>query len=66
MIDLNKTFTYQAPNSNQIDKYSKLRLFAKEFANLIDELCPESREKSLAITKLQECVMWANASIALN
>lgn len=23
-------------------------------------LLPDSREKSLAITKLEECVMWAN------
>ena len=28
--------------------------------------CPESREKSLAFTKLEECIMWANAAIARN
>lgn len=27
---------------------------------------PNSREKSLAMTKLEECVMWANVSIARN
>ena len=26
--------------------------------------CPESREASLAITKLEEAIMWANAAIA--
>lgn len=31
---------------------------------LISKLCPDSREKSLAITKLEEAVFWANASIA--
>jgi hypothetical protein len=28
--------------------------------------CPESRERSLALSKLQELVMWSNASIAIN
>ena len=38
----------------------------KELAYLIDELCPASREKSLALTKIEESIMWANASIARN
>ena len=41
-------------------------IFIKEFAYLLNDLCPDSREKSLAMTKLEECVMWANASIARN
>lgn len=27
---------------------------------------PDSREKSLAVTKLEECVMWANKCAARN
>ena len=27
---------------------------------------PPSREQSLALTALEECVMWANAAIARN
>ena len=45
-------------------KYQELRDRAKALADLLDELCPDSREKSLAFTKLEECVFWANASIA--
>lgn len=33
---------------------------------LIFESCKGSREYSLAITKLEEAVMWANAAIARN
>ena len=35
-----------------------------DFSAFIDSLCPDSREKSLAITKIEESVMWANAAIA--
>lgn len=37
-----------------------------ELANQIDESLPESREKSLALTALQESLMWANAAVACN
>ena len=57
---------YHAPKEGQAEKYDQLRSKAKELAYLIDELCPNSREKSLATTKLEESVMWANASIARN
>lgn len=32
----------------------------------VNELVPEGREKVLAITKLEEAMMWANAGIARN
>ncbi len=62
--DLDKRFTYHPPKPGQPDKYVRIRDNAKELAELINTLAPESREKSLAITKLEEAVMWANASIA--
>ena len=59
-------FTYHAPKKGQPEMYTEIREKAKELAYLIDSTCPDSREKSLAITKLEECVMWANAGIARN
>jgi hypothetical protein len=32
--------------------------------NKLLELTPQSREQSIAITKLEEAMMWANAAIA--
>ena len=63
---IENSFTYHAPKEGQPEKYELLRSKAKELAYLIDELCPNSREKSLAMTRLEESSMWANASVARN
>ena len=63
---LESSFTYHAPKEGQSQKYQQLRDAAKELAFLIVDSCPDSRERALAITKLEESVMWANASIARN
>ena len=57
-------FTYHSPKGDQPQKYETLRGEAKALVQTINDLCPESREKSLAITKLEESIFWANASIA--
>ena len=57
-------FTYHAPKGNQPERYEVLRVIAKTLALEILELVPESREKSLAITHLEQAIMWANAGIA--
>jgi hypothetical protein len=62
--ELETRFTYHAPKGDQTQRYKIIRADAALFARTINDLCPESREKSLAITKLEEAVMWANAAIA--
>jgi hypothetical protein len=59
-------FTYHAPKDDQPARYEALRKKAREMAELIAESCPDSRERSVALTNLQQAVMWANASIAIN
>ena len=59
-------FTYHAPFGTQKKRYEALRTEAYKLAIFIQNNCPDSREKSLAITNLQQCIMWANASIAIN
>ena len=59
-------FTYLKPFGNQPKRYEDLRYGAKKLAEQINILCPESREKSLALTSLQQTIVWANASIAIN
>jgi hypothetical protein len=63
---IENAFTYHAPSGTQTTLYQEIRDVAKKLACTIDTLCPESREKSLALTNLQQAVFWANASIAIN
>ena len=64
--DLERRFTYHPPEDGQPELYHKIREGALAMAEYWDEKCPDSREKSLAITHLEQAVMWANAAIARN
>jgi len=62
--ELHTRFTYHPPKGLQPEKYNVIRKKAFELAQVIEELVPESREQSLAITACEQTVMWANAGIA--
>jgi hypothetical protein len=59
-------FTYHAPKEGQPARYERIRHACKEVALIITEETLCSREQSLALTKLEEAVFWANAAIARN
>lgn len=59
-------FTYHKPVEGQAERYDTVREKAKEYAYKLAELCPESRELSHALNKLDEVVFWSNAAIARN
>lgn len=60
-------FQYHKPHSdNQTDRYGVVRGMLHDAAHRLLTLCPPSRELSLALTKLEEAMFWANASIARN
>ncbi|MCM3494543.1 hypothetical protein M4D52_13975 [Paenibacillus lactis] len=63
---IENNFRYHAPKPGQPEIYQQIREKAKELAYLIDELAPNSREKALAMTNLEQSVFWANAAIARN
>jgi len=62
-IDL-KQFDYHPPHGEQPERYKRLVEACKQFAKTIDECCLDSREKSLAITNIEQGRMWASAAIA--
>ena len=63
---LNNNFTYHAPFGDQSQRYGDIRDAAKAYATSLMQNCPPSRELSLALTKIEEVVFWANAAIARN
>jgi len=64
IAEIQHNFTYHPPKEGQQDTYSFLRKRGLDFSLDIFALTPSSREQSLALTKLEEAVMWANAAIA--
>jgi len=65
-LDLDNIYQYHSPKPGQNDKYEAIRAKAKELAEMVEALCPPSREQSVAFTHIETAVMWANASIARN
>jgi hypothetical protein len=63
---LDNNFSYHAPKDDQTERYEEIREYAKDLALIMLQFCPPSRERSLALTQLEDSVMWANASIARN
>lgn len=66
LVQINNNFVYHPVLEGQQDRYVRLRDFGRNMALEILKCAPSSRERSLAITKLEEAVMWANAAIARN
>lgn len=63
---VNNIFVYHPANESQVERYESLRAEAKSLTHTILSHTPKSREQSLAITSLQQAIMWANAAIAIN
>jgi hypothetical protein len=61
MID---PFEYIPPEPHLVPEFKAIaEVMAKAYQEILNH-CPQSRERSLAVTKLQESRMWANAAIS--
>lgn len=56
-------FEYQAPTPAQTEAIKKVRAAFKELSDLMAETIPNCRERSLAMTNLEQANMWANKAI---
>lgn len=61
---IDRNYTSYPVGEKQNDDMSNIREGCKVMAQLINAACPDGREKSLALTNLEQVMFWANASIA--
>lgn len=63
---MRRAIEHHAPGEKEIREIVKLRRAALAFADALDDISTVNhREKALAETKFEECVMWAVKSLVL-
>jgi hypothetical protein len=63
--DLTRRFSYHpADTQEKREAHEHVRAACLTLSLQLDELLPDGREKSLAITNLEQTMFWANAAVA--
>lgn len=62
--EIDNRFKHHAPTPEKVKQHEDVREVLRTAAHAINAICPEGRDKSLAITKLEETMFHANAAIA--
>ena len=57
-------FDHHAPNITRAAQHERMRAAFKRAVNYVLAHAPDTRERALAVTKLEEAMFWANACIA--
>jgi hypothetical protein len=64
--EINNRFGFHPATEETRPMHESTRAKFIEFAEYLDITLPDSREKSCALTALQEAALWSNAAIACN
>lgn len=63
--DMDRRFSFHAPpNDEKRDAHTSVRRGCRDLADFLNHKLPDGREKSLAITHLEEVMFWGNAALA--
>lgn len=64
-VDLENRFKFhEKSRHDNAESHAEVRDGCLQLAKRIDALVPDGREKSLAITHLEDVMMWSNAGLA--
>ncbi len=64
--EIKRRVTYHPPTPAALERHQAMRESVETTLANVAAFVPESREQSIAITKLEEALFWANAGIARN
>lgn len=62
--ELETRIWHHTPNEEGIERILSMRQRALKWSLAVRRDVPEGREQSLALTKIEEALFWANAGIA--
>lgn len=63
--DLDRRFNFHAATTaEKRDDHTSVRRNCRDLADVLNYTLPDGREKSLAITHLEEVMFWGNAALA--
>ncbi len=63
---IKKIYPQPVGHTGTAKKIEDLRLAAETFLTILNNLTPQSREQSIAVTKFEEVVMWGVKAITHN
>lgn len=66
IMPIDKPYAYHKPSDDELAKINKLREHFSETERLINEFCPNSQHKSVAITQNETTAMWAIKAVVFN
>jgi hypothetical protein len=64
--EIRNRFKHHPPLGLAVELHEEIRAKFTDLAVRLNEMLPESREKSLALTDLQSAAQWANATVAIH
>jgi len=64
--EMENRMSYHSPSPDGVARHLDLSNTLTGALVAIERNCPEGREKSLAITKIEEAKFWASAAVARN
>jgi hypothetical protein len=65
-MPIDKPFAYHKPSDDGMTRINALRESFSAVKAAIETHCPESRQRSVAITELETAAMWAIKAVVFN
>lgn len=62
-MNIVRSLTNQTPTPNQIERLESMRALAIDYGKYLNDLLPAGRAQALALTNLEQSVMWAAKAI---